>query len=97
MTEFVRIKKELERINDVLMKSPLNESNWQHPMGVSQMETLLLSTIAVAMKDEDDYIQYWVYEADMGRVKNINKMITKNDVAVKFKTLEDLYNILTTN
>jgi hypothetical protein len=95
MTEFIRIKTEIEKVADVIHKSSLNEGNWAYPLGDGYWEALCLNTIADAMGgDEADWLGYWVYGCEMGTVKNINKMVSKDGKRVKFKTLDNLYDCI---
>jgi hypothetical protein len=93
MTEFVKIKIEVEKINKVLFNSPLNEGNWQYPMGCIQYEDLFINTMSEIFNDQDvEWIWYWVDDCQCGKKQ---QLITINATKYKLKTLDDLYNLLT--
>ncbi len=95
MKEFIEIKDEVERINDINHKSFLNESNWSYPLGNPQLESLFIKAIEEALDDKYGYLGYWIYECNCGKDKNMNKKIQHaNGKYVKFKTLKDLYNLI---
>lgn len=80
MTEFLKIKKEIDSISYMLMKSPLNEANWQTPIGYTQMEYLFIDTMEVAMGDEHSLITEWVYDLShkKGELNDLYNKLTTN-------------------
>jgi hypothetical protein len=91
LKEFVRIRTELEKINKVLFNSPLNESNWQYPIGCVQYEDLFLNTLSDIFKDEAEWIWYWVSDCECGKKAQNIEIDGKK---YKLKTLDDLYNLV---
>ena len=58
----------------------------------SRYENLVTKSIKIAMNDKNDWIEYWIYECDCG--KNTKLKVTCNGKKVKFRTIEDLYNLI---
>src|SRR5574343_531315 len=90
MTELLRIKKDEEKLNTAFRNF---EPDFNY-ISFGRYETLVVKTLKEAMNDECDWIGYWLYELDSG------KIATKNSVSIDgknipIKTLDDLYECIT--
>lgn len=57
---------------------------------------LIGSLLKEAMEDSDDWIGYWAWECNWGKRKDFTSSITDKDgKKIPFKTLGDLYDLIT--
>jgi len=92
--ELVRIKTEVEKVENVIRKSPLNDNISIITLGSGYYESLILNILKDAINDTGDWIGYWLYEVECG------KLAKKNSVQVKgkntpIKTISNLYDLIT--
>jgi hypothetical protein len=57
-------------------------------------EGLILDLLKSIMKDDGEWIDYWVYELEYGKKAKKNSVSVK-DKNIPIKTINDLYNLLT--
>jgi hypothetical protein len=91
MSQLVNIKKEEDRIRDVI-----RETKYHNKLNFTDyyLEDLLVKTISIAMDDKDDWIAYWIYDCSQGTDKKVNS-VKVNGKKIPFKTLSNLYDLIT--
>ena len=92
--ELLRIKKEMEKVENVIRESPLNDNTSTITLGSGDYENLILKILEDAIGDEGCWIAYWLYERDAKFSKK--RIITlENGKDYAINSLDDLYNLIT--
>jgi len=89
LSELVAIKKDEDNLNEAFQRF---EPDFNY-ISFGRYETLVVETLRLAMKDEYDWIGYWIYDLNCG------KDAKKNSVTVKgkntpIKTIDNLYDLI---
>ena len=98
LTRLVELKKEVEKVEDVMRKSTLNDGFGGELLGVDWYEDLSLKILSDAMDDKDQWIPYWIYDCELGTRKGLyNSVKDRDGKKIPFKTINDLYNCIINN
>ena len=97
LTRLVELKKEVEKIEDVMRNSPLRESIGGGLLGIGWYEDLSIKILSDAMDDTGHNISYWIYDLEMGTKWKKGTITDTNNKDVKLKTINDLYNCIINN
>lgn len=89
MKEFVELK-QIERECYTVFKKLSQEFNW---WSIDRYEVFAVEAIKEAMNDNDNWIEFWLYELDCGKKKSMVK--NKHGKAVPINTLNQLYEAIT--
>jgi len=92
LKELIRIKKEAERVDEVIRKSPLNDNLSTIAFGSGYYEDLIIKILRDAMCDKDDWIGYFIYERNM-KFTNKNIISDKNGKNIPLRNFNDLYKL----
>jgi len=57
----------------------------------SELVAAVIKTLAEAFNDTGEWIDYWIYELDMGKSWNVTSCSRTDGTIIKLKTPEDLY------
>jgi len=93
LKELIRIKKEAERVDEVIRKSPLNDNISTMAFGSCYYEDLILKILEDAMEDENGWIVYFIYDRNMKFTKK-NIINDKNGKNLPLRNFDDLYNLI---
>jgi len=88
MKELVSIKKAEDNLNTAIKKFEPDISR----IYFGRYETLVVKSLEFGMKDEHNWISYWIYECDMG--KKDQKVTDKKGKKIPIKTLSNLYDLI---
>ena len=93
LKELIRIKKEVERVDEVIRKSPLNDNLSTIAFGSGYYTDLILKILEDAMEDENGWIGYFIYDRNMKftRKKIISDLNGNN---LPLRNFDDLYNLI---
>ena len=97
LTRLVELKKEVEKIEDVMRNSPLRDNFSGGLLGINWYEDLSINILSDAMDDKFNYLSYWIYELEMGTKWKKGTITDTNDKDIKLKTINDLYNCIINN
>lgn len=89
MNELLEIFKDEEELRTAFQKFDPDFND----ISFSRYSNLLLKTLTIAMGDTSDWISYWLYELDWGKLYKKGCVKDKGK-DIKLKTLGDLYNII---
>ena len=92
MERLIKLKEEVEKINDVLRKSIINDTH-SSLIGVGWYEDLLVDVLADAMEDDSEWISYWIYYLNFGKEHKRLK-VKKDGKVIPMKTLSNLYDCI---
>jgi len=95
LVEFESWMERLKRFKDCEdgVNKVLKEYNTESMFYGGFPEDLIVDLIKKLMKDNDDWIGWWIYENNWGKGKM--KCYSKNKMLLKSKTISDLYNLIT--
>jgi len=97
LTRLVELKTEVEKIEDVMRKSTINDDFRGGLLGLGWYEDLLVDILEDTMEDTGHNISYWIYELEMGTKWKKGTITDTNNKDVKLKTINDLYNCIINN
>jgi hypothetical protein len=89
MKGVIQLDKDQESINKAFQKL---DSDFNY-FSLGKCTTLILDAIKIAMNDEYDFINYWVYEKNFGKDKEL-KVFDKDNKVIPSDTLEQLYDLI---
>ena len=95
LTRLIELKKEEEKITNLMRKSKLKDDFNGSLFGISLYEDLSVKILADAMDDKNDWIGYWLYELEYGARYKKGFVTDKDDKEIKMKSISDLYKCLT--
>jgi len=90
--ELMSLEKDIQEVDKALKKLDPDFGGFY----LSRISTLIVKTLQIVMKDKADWIGYWFWELDCGKLTKKNSVQLKNGKNVPIKTISDLYKILTT-
>jgi len=90
----VDYKKEEDRIYNLMRKSILKDDFSSILFGIGHYEGLIVGILKDACNDKYDYIEYWLYELNMGKEWKANSVRDDNNKSIKLKTISDLANYI---
>ena len=92
LTKFVELKKETEKIENIMYKSILKDDFNSGLYGVGLYTDLILDILKDAMDDDEfDNIIYWIYNLEFGTKWKKGMITDKDGKDIKLKTINDLY------
>lgn len=54
----------------------------------------IVDLLALILEDDGDWISYWVYDKDCGRLCHVDDVTDEHGNSIPFKTYEDVWNFL---
>ena len=98
LTRLVELKKEVDKVEDVMRKSTLNDDFSGGLLGVVWYEDLSIKILSDAMDDTEGWVPYWIYDCEFGTRKELyNSVKDRDGKKIPFKTINDLYNCIINN
>jgi hypothetical protein len=61
---------------------------------LSRYEELLVHTLRIAVDDKNDWIGYWIYELDCGKLAKKGSVKSKQGKNIPIKTISNLWEII---
>jgi hypothetical protein len=90
----LELKKEVDRVEDLVNDSPLNNNLGYISFGIGEYEAFIVDILEDAMEDNGEWISYFLYERDAKFSKK--KIITLEDgKGYAIDSLDALYNLIT--
>lgn len=93
MNRYIELGEDVEKVDTALKTlSP----DWGR-FSIHRADQLILDLLKITMNDRYEYISYWLFELDKGKLWTKNSVRDENGNTVKLKTLSDLYDVITSN
>jgi len=93
LTKLVELKKEVEKVENVMYKSPLKDDFSGGLYGIGWYSDLLVEVLEDAMDDKGGWISYFLYDRDM-KFTSKNIINDKKGKNIPFKSIDDLYKLI---
>ena len=90
MEEYKTISDTEKKINDALQVFSPDFGGFY----LEDVHGLILDLLKRIMKDENDWIGYYMFELNWGKDWTENSITDENGQSIKLQTVEDLYNLL---